>query len=136
MKAKKLLTEAEFIKFHYTNYKNNKNPKVKVLDFEYKGRKGQKTYGQTDDILGYNINYFKNKKKARKSIEEIDSFARMLSANKKEKYSRMKDFYPESVKHIRRYKKEHIKNLKYKDGWRWKKTDLNYLKKKDKNTVI
>ncbi|MFW6226037.1 MAG: hypothetical protein ACOC3V_03690, partial [bacterium] len=107
-------------------------PKVKVLDYEYPGQKGQKTYGQRKDLLGFNINYFKNKKYARKAIDEIDGFARMLSANKQERYKRLKYFYPEVVEFIRRYNKEHVKNLKRKKGLFWRKTDYDQLKRIDK----
>ena len=51
----------------------------------------------------------------------------MLSANKEEKYKRIKYFFPEQAKFIRRYMRKHIKGLKVKDGILWKKTDFNKL---------
>jgi len=69
-------------------------------------------------------------------LDEIDSFARMLSAKNKEKYKRIKDFYPEATKYIRRYNKDHIENLKSKQGLFWKKSDFSSLSKKDKETII
>tara|TARA_Y100000310_G_scaffold345026_1_gene461262 strand:+ start:4584 stop:4982 length:399 start_codon:yes stop_codon:yes gene_type:complete len=117
----------QLIKFHYSNYKHNKRPRVKVLDYEYPGIKGQKTYGKRNDLLGWNINYFKNKKYARKAVDEIDSFARMLGAENEEKYKRIKYFFPEQAKFIRRYMRKHIKGLKRKDKWRWKNTDYSEL---------
>lgn len=123
-----ILNEAlELVKFYYANYKHNKRPRVKVLDFVYPGIRGQKTYGKRKDLLGWNINYYKNKKYAIKAIDEIDSFARLLGAKNKEKYERIKHFYPEQAKLLRRYNKKHVKHLKRKDGWFWKKTSYNEL---------
>jgi len=141
MKLKKLIKEKEklnedlaLVKFKYTNYKHDPKPKVKVLDFEYPGQKHQKTYGQRKDLLGFNLHYFKNPKYAEKAIDEIDGFARMLSANKKEKYKRLKYFYPEVVKFIRRYNRDHIDNIKHKKRIFWKKTNYDDLVKFDKET--
>jgi len=128
----KLYETLELVKFHYSNYKNDKRPRVKVLDFEYPGQAGQKTYGKRRDLLGWNINYFSNKKYARKAIDDIDTFARLLSANNKEKYKRIKYFYPKQAEFIRRYMRKHIKGMKRKDGWWWKNTDYNNLIKMDK----
>ena len=77
--------------------------------------------------MGWNINYFQNKRYARRAIDEIDSFARLLATNNKEKYKRIKDFFPEQAKLIRRYQKKHVKGLKRKDGVFWKKTDYGEL---------
>ena len=41
----KLNEDLNFVKFKYSNYKEDPTPKVKVLDFKYPGQKGQKTYG-------------------------------------------------------------------------------------------
>ncbi|MFO7772761.1 MAG: hypothetical protein R6V59_02280, partial [Dehalococcoidia bacterium] len=61
MKLREVLDEGlQYVKFKYDNYKNDPRPRVKVLDFEYPGRPEQKTYGQRDDLLGWNLNYFKN----------------------------------------------------------------------------
>lgn len=124
--------ELQFIKFHYDNYKNDKRPRVKALDFEYPGKEGQKTYGQRKDILGWNLNYYKNPKEAKRTIDEIDSFARLLDVNKKDKYNRLKDFFPDQFALIRRYMRKHIKGLKRRDGWRWKPTTYDQLIQFDK----
>jgi hypothetical protein len=124
----KLEEALELVKFHYSNWKHDKRPRVKVLDFRYPGRPGQKTYGQRRDLLGWNINYFKNKRYARRAIDEIDSFARLLSANNKEKYRRIKYFFPQQAKYIRRYMRKHIKGLKRKGRiGLWRNTDYTKL---------
>lgn len=115
--------ELPLIQFKYTNTKNDKYPKVKVLDFNYKGIKGQKTYGQRHDVLGFNHNYFRDKKKDGQAIDDIHSFAEFLKADNKEKYKRIKDFYPDALKYIRRYKKSNIKELKIKKGALWYPAD-------------
>ena len=115
--------ELPLIQFKYTNTKNDKYPKVKVLDFNYKGIKGQKTYGQRHDVLGFNHNYFRDKKKDGQAIDDIHSFAELLKADNKEKYKRIKDFYPDALKYIRRYKKSNIKELKMKKGALWYPAD-------------
>lgn len=119
-------------KFHYTNWKHDKTPKVKILDYHYEGKPNEKK--KTDHILGWNINYYINKKEAIDTIDDIDSFARMISANKLEKYKRIKYFFPDQADLIRRYKKEVIKNLKTKEtnDWFYKKTSLDALEQKDK----
>jgi hypothetical protein len=61
----KLYEDLNLVKFKYSNFKEDPNPKVKVLDFVYPGQKGQKTYGDRKDLLGFNINYFSNKRYAR-----------------------------------------------------------------------
>ena len=137
MKLKELLEnniyeDLNLVKFKYSNYKEDPSPKVKVLDFTYPGRKGQKTYGQRKDLLGFNLNYFKNKRYASRAIDEIDGFARLLSANKKEKYQRLKYFYPEVTKFIRRYQRQYINNIKHKKRFVWKKTSYDNLIKYDK----
>lgn len=125
----KLNEALQYVKFHYDNYKHDKRPRVKVLDFMYPGQPHQKTYGKRNDLLGWNINYFSNKRYARRAVDEIDSFARLLSANNKEKYNRIKYFYPEQSKFIRRYMKKHIKYIKRKKGILWRKTAMPALKK-------
>jgi len=111
----------QYIKFHYTNYKHDKRPKVKVLDHNYLGQINQKSYGKRKDILGYNLNYVKNRKEAIKAIDDISNFGDMLSNNKEEKYRRIKYFFPEQSKFIRRYMKKHMKGIKEKNGLLWKK---------------
>jgi len=138
MKLKELLEnnlceDLNLVKFKYSNYKEDPSPKVKVLDFEYPGQKGQKTYGKRKDLLGFNLNYFKNKRYAARAIDEIDGFARLLSANKKEKYKRLKYFYPEVTKFIRRYQRQYINNIKHKKRFIWRGTSYNDLIKYDKD---
>ncbi|RLD64030.1 MAG: hypothetical protein DRJ01_02165 [Bacteroidetes bacterium] len=138
MKLKELLEDKlnedlNFVKFKYSNYKEDPKPKVKVLDFEYPGQVGQKTYGDREDLLGFNINYFKNPRYAKRAIDEIDGFARLLSANKKEKYKRLKYFYPEISKFIRRYQRQYISNLKHKKKLVWRGTSYNGLIDYDKD---
>ncbi len=138
MKLKHLLKsnlyeDLNLVKFKYSNFKVDPSPKVKVLDFEYPGIKGQKTYGQRKDLLGFNLNYFKNKRYASKAIDEIDGFARLLSADKKEKWTRLKYFYPEVAKFVRRYNRDYINNIKHKKKFVWKNTNYNNLIKYDKD---
>ena len=139
MKLKKLLEDKlnedlNFVKFKYSSEdRNDPRPKVKVLDFEYPGQVGQKTYGDREDLLGFNINYFKNPRYAKRAIDEIDGFARLLSANKKEKYQRLKYFYPEVTKFIRRYQRQYISNLKHKKKLVWRGTSYNGLVNYDKD---
>ena len=130
----KLYENLQLVKFKYANYKQDPHPKVKVLDFEYKGQKHQKNYGERKDLFGFNLNYFKNKKYASRAIDEIDSFARMLSADKQEKYRRLAYFYPEVLKHIRRYNREHITGLKGKEKVFYKKTTFTGLINKDRES--
>lgn len=127
--------DLQLIKFSY-NGKNSHDPKprVKVLDFEYPGIKGQKTYGKRKDLLGWNTNNYKNKKYAEKAIDDIDSFARLLSADKKEKYERIKHFFPEQAALLRRYIRDNITNLKTKKRIFWKKTNFTDLIKFDKES--
>ena len=133
VKEKELNEDLNLIKFKYSSKdRTDPNPKVKVLDYEYPGQKGQKTYGQREDLLGFNINYFKNPRYARRAIDEIDGFARLLSADKKEKYTRLKYFYPEVTKFIRRYQRQHINNIKHKKKFVWKGTSYNKLINYDK----
>lgn len=129
-----LYENLQLVKFKYDNYKDDPSPKVKVLDFEYPGIKGQKTYGSRKDLLGFNLHYFKNGRYAERAIDEIDGFARMLSANKKEKYKRLKYFYPEVLKFIRRYNRKHIKDIKSKGRIFYKKRSYGELAKKDANS--
>jgi len=134
MKLKDAINEdLNLVKFKYTNFKQDPHPKVKVLDFVYPGQKGQKTYGKRQDLLGFNLNYFKNKKYATKAIDEIDGFARLLSANKEEKWKRLKYFYPEVTKFVRRYQRQYINNIKHKKKFIWKNTNYTKLINYDKD---
>lgn len=130
----KLYEDLQLVKFKYTNFKQDPTPRVKVLDFEYPGKIGQKNYGERKDLLGFNLNYFKNAKYAGKAIDEIDGFARLLSANKQEKYQRLKYFYPEVLQFIRRYNKQHIVNLKRKGMIFYRPTTVEDLMKRDRES--
>jgi hypothetical protein len=136
MKLKKLLNEElPLIKFNYKNYKKDKSPKVQVLDFNYPGIKGQKTYGQREDILGFNTNYYKEKRFGKEAIDDIDTFARLIKADNKEKYQRIKDFYPDALPYIRRYQKKHIKKLKLKKGRLWEPVDWSDCEDYNKDLI-
>lgn len=130
----KLHEDLQLVRFNYDNYNEDPKPRVKVLDFEYKGKPGQSTYGQRKDLLGFNLNYFKNRRYAARAIDEIDGFARLLSADKREKYERLKYFYPEVLKFIRRYNREHIRNIKRKSGIFYRKSNYDTLIQKDKDS--
>jgi len=131
-KKKKLNEDLAYIKFRYSNAKHDKRPQVQVLDMDYPGIKGQKTYGQRSDVLGWNINYVDNKQEAKKAIDDITTFAKMLSANRHEMYKRIKYFYPEQSKFIRRYMKDHMHNIRQKNNVRrWKRANWNSMKQID-----
>lgn len=131
MKLRKELNEGlTYIKFKYNNYKQDPVPRVKVLDYKYPGQPDQSTYGQRDDLLGWNLNYFKNKKYAKRAIDDIADFASLLSANKLEMYRRVKAFFPEQAKLMRRYQRAYIKGLKQKKGILWRRADINDLSSK------
>jgi len=130
-KKKRLVETIEPVKFRYTNYKHDKVPRVMVLDFEYEGQPHQKTYKQRKDLLGWNINYFENKEEAVRSINDIDTFAKMLSANKLEKYKRIRYFFPEQANFIRRYNREFVRDLRIKKGWFWTKTTIEDAKNRE-----
>jgi len=128
--------ELQYIKFSYkSENSNDPKPKVAVLDFVYPGRAGQKTYGQREDLLGFNLNYAPDKKYAKRALDEIDTFARLISAGKKEKWERIADFFPDAKEFVRRYKRENMKAIKRKDGWFWKKANFDDLIKFDKESV-
>lgn len=132
MKIRKILDEGlTYIKFKYNNYKNDPTPKIKVLDFKYPGQEHQKTYGQREDLLGWNLNYFKNRNYAKKAIDDITDFAKLLSNDKLEMYKRVKAFYPEQVKLIRRYNRKFIKGLKERKGILWRRSDISDLEKRN-----
>ena len=54
-------------------------------------------------------------------------FASMLDKNSQDVYKRIKEFYPDSLKYIRRYKRDGIKFLRVKDGHFWKKISIDEL---------
>lgn len=130
--AEKYFTEElEYVRFKYGNYKNDKAPKVKVLDFKYPGIKGQKTYGEREDILGWNINYVEGgraaRKEARDGIDDIADFTELLGGNSREKYERIVTMFPQAAEFLRRYMKKHITGLRHKPGMRWKKAEMEDL---------
>lgn len=131
--------DLEYIKFKYKNYKNDKTPKVKVLDFKYPGREGQKTYGQREDILGWNINYVEggraDRKEARDGIDDIADFTELLGGNSREKYQRIVTMFPQAAEFLRRYMKQHVVDLKHKPGRRWKRANMEELKNRGMNYV-
>jgi hypothetical protein len=123
-KRNKILKEAlTYTRFSYANYKNDKIPHVKVLDFEYPGQPGQKTYGKRKDILGWNIDYVQGGKNAReeamRAMDEIDDFADLLAANKKEKYERITTMFPQAADLLRRYIKAYVKGFKVQQNGQW-----------------
>lgn len=135
MKLKELLSDLNegllYVKFKYDNFKQDPRPRVKVLDFEYPGQEDQKTYGQRKDLLGWNINYFSNKKQAREAIDDIADFARLLAANKLEMYKRIRDLFPEQAKYLRRYNRNFVQGIKERKGILWRRADINDLAKRE-----
>jgi hypothetical protein len=130
-KERPLNETIEMVKFYYKDWKHDKTPRVKVLDYEYPGRPGQKTYGQRKDLLGWNVNYFENKEDAIRTIDDIDTFARMLSVDLKEKYRRIKYFFPEQAQYLRRYKRDSVRALKVKDDWFWRVASFEEAQKRN-----
>jgi len=120
--------ELPTLKFKYTRAQHDPKPRVKALDLEYPGRKGQKTFGKRKDLLGWNLNYFKNSRYAAKAIDQIDKVANEQGLDKKQKYEKVKELFPEQSKYLRRYMKNHIENLKQKKGWLWRKTKYDDIK--------
>ena len=137
MKLKEILSDNSlnerllYVKFKYDNFKQDPRPRVKVLDFEYPGQEDQKTYGQRKDLLGWNINYFSNKKQAREAIDDIADFARLLAANKLEMYKRIRDLFPEQAKYLRRYNRNFMQGIKERKGILWRRADINDLAKRE-----
>lgn len=132
MNLKKVNEALAYVKFKYDNYKEDPKPRVKVLDFKYPGQEGQKTYGQRDDVLGWNLNYYTNKKEAKRAIDDIADFASLLAANKLEMYRRIRAFFPEQAKLIRRYNRDYIKGAKEKRGILWRRADLDDLERRNR----
>ena len=117
-KAKQLSEELELVRFRYPS-KHCKKPKVLVLDANYPGRVNEKNYGKRLDVLGVNIMYAPahERRRIQKALSEIDLFSDFLGADKLEKYRRIRDFYPEALPYIRRYKKEKMSRVRKKDGY-------------------
>lgn len=111
-----VITESmRMAKFSYEKYKTDPNPKILILDDNYKyNGKGKIITGQ-HDILGFNINYIKSKK----DIEKIKKIYNIAEKAKKEKidiYKEIKEKFPNSLKYIRHYRRSFIKNFKEKKG--------------------
>ena len=111
-----VITESmRMAKFSYEKYKTDPNPKILILDDNYKyNGKGKIVSGQ-HDILGFNINYIKSKK----DIEKIKKIYNIAEKAKKEKidiYKEIKENFPNSLKYIRHYRRSFIKNFKEKKG--------------------
>lgn len=111
-----VITESmRMAKFSYEKYKTDPNPKILILDDNYKyNGKGKVIPGQ-HDILGFNINYVKSKK----DIEKIKKIYNIAEKAKKEKidiYKEIKEKFPNSLKYIRHYRRSFIKNFKEKKG--------------------
>lgn len=111
-----VITESmRMAKFSYEKYRTDPNPKILILDDNYKyNGKGKIIPGQ-HDILGFNINYIKSKK----DIEKIKKIYNIAEKAKKEKidiYKEIKEKFPNSLKYIRHYRRSFIKNFKEKKG--------------------
>lgn len=111
-----VITESmRMAKFSYEKYKTDPNPKILILDDNYKyNGKGKIIPGQ-HDILGFNINYIKSKK----DIEKIKKIYNIAEKAKKEKidiYKEIKEKFPNSLKYIRHYRRSFVKNFKEKKG--------------------
>lgn len=111
-----VITESmRMAKFSYEKYKTDPNPKILILDDNYKyNGKGKIIPGQ-HDILGFNINYIKSKK----DIEKIRKIYNIAEKAKKEKidiYKEIKEKFPNSLRYIRHYRRSFIKNFKEKKG--------------------
>ena len=131
-----LIEDLVFAKFKYANWQHDPRPNILVLDNDYiYNGKGKIVPGQ-HDILGYNIDYSKNKKVDQQAINEITSFAHILKKDKKDIYERIKAFYPDSLKYIRHYKPNAITKLKMKNGWKWKKCSVADLKNDEEKEYL
>lgn len=111
-----VITESmRMAKFSYEKYRTDPNPKILILDDNYKyNGKGKIIQGQ-HDILGFNINYIKSKK----DIEKIKKIYNIAEKAKKEKidiYKEIKEKFPNSLKYIRHYRRSFIKNFKERKG--------------------
>ena len=111
-----VITESmRMAKFSYEKYKTDPNPKILILDDNYKyNGKGKIIPGQ-HDILGFNINYIKSKKDKEK-IKKIYNIAEKAKKEKIDIYKEIKEKFPNSLKYIRHYRRSFIKNFKEKKG--------------------
>ena len=139
-----VITESmRMAKFSYEKYKTDPNPKILILDDNYKyNGKGKIIPGQ-HDILGFNINYIKSKKdiekikkkiiteqheilgknnnnikskKDKKKKKKIYNIAEKAKKEKIDIYKEIKEKFPNSLKYIRHYRRSFIKNFKEKKG--------------------
>lgn len=118
VKQKVLNEEMDLIKFRYPS-KHCTRPRVLVIDANYPGRQDEKNYGKTKDLLGVNLKYVngaKERKRMKAALSSIDLFSDFLEADKLERYNRIKDFCPECLPYIRRYKKSKMRGTKVKKG--------------------
>ena len=111
-----VITESmRMAKFSYEKYKTDPNPKILILDDNYKyNGKGKIIPGQ-HDILGFNINYIKSKKDVEK-IKKIYNIAEKAKKEKIDIYKEIKEKFPNSLKYIRHYRRSFVKNFKEKKG--------------------
>ena len=111
-----VITESmRMAKFSYEKYRTDPNPKILILDDNYKyNGKGKIIPGQ-HDILGFNINYIKSKKDVEK-IKKIYNIAEKAKKEKIDIYKEIKEKFPNSLKYIRHYRRSFIKNFKEKKG--------------------
>ena len=111
-----VITESmRMAKFSYEKYKTDPNPKILILDDNYKyNGKGKIIPGQ-HDILGFNINYIKSKKEIKKK-KKIYNIAEKAKKEKIDIYKEIKEKFPNSLKYIRHYRRSFIKNFKEKKG--------------------
>jgi hypothetical protein len=126
----KLNEALQMIRFRYSNYKHEPPIKdVKVLDVNYPGQVGQKTFGKRKDLLGWDIGSYSNREEAIRSIDEIESFAKLLNSDNLEKYRRIRALFPEQARLIRRYIKEYVKGLRVKENGLWRKTTYEEIER-------
>lgn len=120
MKLEELLDEdLPLIKFEYHGKNSTvKKPKVLVLDFNYKGRKGSKNYGKREDVLGWSLKHSSDPKFSENKIKEICKDFDFIN-NKEEMYDTVSALYPDSIFFIRRYIKDGMKKIKEKKGKSW-----------------
>lgn len=139
VKQKVLNEEMQLIKFRYPS-KHCTHPRVLVIDANYPGKVGEKHYGETDDLLGVNLKYVggaRERRRVKAALSSIDLFSDFLEADKLERYNRIKDFCPECLPYIRRYKKDKMRGAKVKRGMFYHPYFLTkkdpYLNKKDES---
>ena len=127
---KPILTETlSYAKFRYkSDNSHDPRPKVLVLDNDYIYNGHGKVVPGQHDILAFNLNYSKDKKMDKKSVDEITTFAHMIKKDKQDIYKRIKAWRPEVIPMIRHYKPENMRKLKKKEGWFWRQCSIADLK--------